>query len=71
MRSELPVAPLFVLPSHLVYRVADGRTCHLEHPCALGATPAPKMFFDPDQFAAHGLLGLLANGFGKALVKDA
>src|SRR4029077_12371352 len=56
MRFELIVAPLFVLPFHLVYRVADGRTCHLERPCAFGATPAPKMrSFDTYQFAAHRL----------------
>ncbi len=54
MRCEFLVALLFVVTSHLIYRVADGRTCHLEHPCTLGATPAPKIRpFDPCQFAAH------------------
>jgi hypothetical protein len=69
MRCELLVALLFVLSSHFVYRVADGRTCHLEHPCAFRATPAPKIRpFDPYQFAAHRLQGtppLVRLGFVK------
>src|SRR5580704_16536935 len=58
MSCELLVAPLFVLTFHLVDRATDGRTCHLEHPCAFRATPAPKILsFDPYQFAAHRLQG--------------
>src|ERR1700730_1733247 len=56
MRCELLVALLFVLTSHFVYRVADGRPCHVENPCAFRATPAPKILsFDPYQFTAYPL----------------
>jgi hypothetical protein len=62
MRCELLVAPLFVVSFHLIYRAADGRTWHLEHPCAFRATPTLKILsFDPYQFTAHRLHSMPPN----------
>jgi hypothetical protein len=66
MCCKLLIAPPLVVPFHFVERITGGRSRSIEHPCTLGATPSPKtLFFDPDQFAAHDLPGLLANGCGK------
>jgi hypothetical protein len=56
MGCKLPIAPLLVVLFHFIERITGGRSGSIEHPRTLGATPAPKtLFFDPDQFAAHGL----------------
>ena len=51
----LVALPLVVL-LHFIERSAGRRSRRIEHPCAFGATPAPKtLFVDPYQSAAHGL----------------
>jgi hypothetical protein len=56
MVCKIFVALLLVVPQHFIERAADGWSRDIEHPCAFGAAPAPKTrFFDPYQFAAHGL----------------
>jgi hypothetical protein len=56
MRCELLVALLLVVLLHFVERFTGGCSRRIEHPCAFEASPTLKiLFFDPYQFAAHGL----------------
>jgi hypothetical protein len=56
MSCKIFIAPLLVVPLHFIERITGGCSRRIEHPCAFGATPAHKtLFFDPYQFAAHGL----------------
>jgi hypothetical protein len=57
MGRKIFIAPPLVVLLHFIERLADGCSRRIEHPSAFGATPALKtLFFDPSQFALHGLL---------------
>ncbi len=71
MGRKFLIALLLVVLNHVIERFARGQSQRIEHPCAFGATPAPKMLFtDPCQFAAHRPLSHLVIWRGYALVKD-
>jgi hypothetical protein len=56
MGCKIFIALLLVVLLHFIERSADGWSRRIEHPCAFRATPPPKTpFFEPYQFAAHGL----------------
>jgi hypothetical protein len=56
MVCKILIALLLVVLQHFIERFAGGWSRRIEHPCAFGATPAPKtLLIDPYQFAAHGL----------------
>src|ERR1700674_1573987 len=71
MGCKIFSALLLVVLLHFLERFAGGCSRRIKRPCAFGATPAPKtLFFDPYQFAAHGLLSTPRDWCGYALVKD-
>ena len=58
MGFKFTIPPPFVVRLHFIDRSPGGCSRRIEYPSALGATPALKtIFFDPHEFALHGLLG--------------
>ena len=57
MVCEIFIAPPFVVLLHFIERFAGGCSRRMKYPSTFGAAPALKtLFFDPYQFALHGLL---------------
>jgi hypothetical protein len=58
MGCEIFTPPPLEVLFHFIERIACGGSRRIEHPSAIGTTPALKtLIFDPNQFALHGLLG--------------